>query len=180
MKISYRAKEVRNSCLLKKERYANAESQSNSASSTQIRRTTTTPKYRTTCRVDDQEYVVLQVRVPTKKGERTFTWGGIPLKTITCGRTILKDNKPTEVWADVRADLIRRLQADTCELCGSERDCEVHHVHKLVDIKRYWAGQREKPQWVQKMIEMRRKTLVVCTKCHLSIHNGIFDLQKNA
>lgn len=135
-------------------------------------------KYRATCRIDDQEYAVLQVRVPTKKGERTFTWGAIPLKTIPTGRAILQDNKPTEVWVDVQAGLIRRLQADTCELCGSERDCEVHHIHKLIDIKRYWAGQREKPQWVQKMIEMRRKTLIVCTKCHLSIHNGTFDLPK--
>ena len=39
-------------------------------------------KYCTTCRVGDQEYKALQVRVPTKKGERIFTWGAIPLKTV--------------------------------------------------------------------------------------------------
>lgn len=135
-------------------------------------------KYRTTCRIGNQEYVALQVRIPTKKGEHLFTWGAIPLKTITPGTALLEDKMPAEIWLNVRADLIRRLQADTCELCGSQEDCEVHHVHKLVDVKKQWAGRREKPLWVQKMMALRRKTLVVCRKCHLSIHNGTFDLPK--
>ena len=78
----------------------------------------------------------------------------------------------------VRSDLIRRLQADTCELCGSHENCEVHHIRKLVDVKKRWAGRREKPAWVQKMVMLRRKTLIVCRQCHLAIHNGTFDLPK--
>ena len=35
-------------------------------------------KYRTTCRVGDQEYPSLQVSVSYRKGERIFTWGAIP------------------------------------------------------------------------------------------------------
>jgi group II intron reverse transcriptase/maturase len=135
-------------------------------------------KYRTTCRVGDQEYASLQVRVPTKKGERIFTWGAIPLKTITPGTVTLEDKMPMDIWKRVRSDLIRRLQAETCELCGSQEDCEVHHVHKLADVKNRWAGRREKPIWVQKMMTLRRKTLVLCHKCHLSIHHGTFDLPK--
>ena len=93
-------------------------------------------KYRTTCRVGDQEYTALQVRVPTKKGERLFTWGAIPLKAVKAGTATIEDKVPAEHWVNVRADLIRRLQADTCELCGSQENCEVHHVRKLVDLKK--------------------------------------------
>jgi group II intron reverse transcriptase/maturase len=136
-------------------------------------------RYRTTCRIGDQDYVVLQVRVPTRKGERLFTWGAIPLKTVTPGTTTIEDTIPVERWFNVRADLIRRLQADTCELCGSHENCEVHHVHKLIDLKKRWEGRREKPTWVRKMIILRRKTLIVCRRCHYAIHQGTFDLPKH-
>lgn len=135
-------------------------------------------KYRTTCCIGDQEYTALQVRVPTKKGERIFTWGAIPLKAVTPGTATIEDKVPAEHWVNVRADLIRRLQADTCELCGSQENCEVHHIRKLVDVKRRWVGRREKPAWVQKMVALRRKTLIVCRQCHHAIHNGTFDLPK--
>jgi group II intron reverse transcriptase/maturase len=135
-------------------------------------------KYRTTSLVGDQEYAVLQVRVPTRKGERIFTWGAIPLKTVKPGTATVEDRIPVEHWVNVRSDLIRRLQADACELCGSQEDCEVHHVRKLIEVKRRWAGRREKPTWVHKMIALRRKTLIVCRRCHVAIHHGTFDLPK--
>ena len=53
-------------------------------------------KYCTTCRVGDQEYTALQVCVPTKKGERIFTWGAIPLKTVTPGTATIED-KPVSI-----------------------------------------------------------------------------------
>lgn len=134
--------------------------------------------YRTTCRIGDQDYAALQVRVPTKRGERLFTWGAIPLKVMSIGSATIEDTIPIERWVNVRADLIRRLQADTCELCGSHEYCEVHHVHKLIDVKRRWAGRRDKPAWVEKMSALRRKTLIVCRRCHHAIHNGTFDLPK--
>ena len=135
-------------------------------------------KFRGTCRVGDQDYKTLQVCVPTKKGERIFTWGAIPLKTVTPGTASLEDNIPVEYHRGARADLIRRLLADTCELCGSQVNCEVHHVRKLADLKKRWAGRREKPVWVRKMVMIRRKTLIVCRRCHVAIHNGTFDLPK--
>jgi CheY-like chemotaxis protein len=39
-------------------------------------------KYRSTQVVDGQKYQTLEVRVPAFTGERTFIWGGIPLKAI--------------------------------------------------------------------------------------------------
>jgi len=129
-------------------------------------------KYRGTHRVGDREYVTLQVVVPTKQGERIMRWGAIPLKVVKPGNDPIDDTRHFDMWNDVRSDIIRRLQADTCELCGSQENCQVHHVHKLVDLRRRWAGRREKPAWVKRMIAIRRKTLVVCRKCHLDIHAG--------
>ncbi|WP_420917115.1 hypothetical protein [Dictyobacter halimunensis] len=51
-------------------------------------------------------------------------------------------------------------------------NCQVHHVHKLVDLQTRWTGRREKPEWVKRMITLRRKTLVVCMPCHRAIHSG--------
>ena len=113
-----------------------------------------------------------------QEGRTHLHLGSYPPKTVKPGTATIEDKVPVEHWVDVRADLIRRLQADTCELCGSQENCEVHHVRKLVDLKRRWAGRREKPTWVQKMATLRRKTLIVCRKCHHAIHNGTFDLPK--
>jgi hypothetical protein len=67
-------------------------------------------------------------------------------------------------------ELVKRLVADECELCGSRERVEVHHVRKLskLGIK----GRKEKPLWMRVMMARRRKTLVVCRVCHLAIHGG--------
>ncbi len=77
-----------------------------------------------------------------------------------------------EQFIDIRSDLITRLKADTCELCGAQGKCRVHHVRKLADLKKKWGGRREKPEWVKRMIAMQRKTLIVCHQCHIAIHAG--------
>ena len=66
--------------------------------------------------------------------------------------------------------MVQRLLADTCELCGSQEQVEVHHIHALKDLKR--RGRREKPEWMKRMAARQRKTLVVCRKCHDDIHAG--------
>lgn len=65
-----------------------------------------------------------------------------------------------------RSTLEQRLKAKICELCGTtESDCfEIHHVNKLKNLK-------GKEPWEIIMIAKRRKTLVVCKKCHIAIHN---------
>lgn len=59
-----------------------------------------------------------------------------------------------------------RLAAKVCELCGTtESDhYEVHHVNKLKNL----IG---KQPWEIVMLAKRRKTLVVCRKCHHQIHD---------
>ncbi|MBA3714121.1 MAG: maturase [Pyrinomonadaceae bacterium] len=93
-------------------------------------------------------------------------FGGIPLRQDK--QAVLRDRIPS-IWVE-RNELIKRLVADECEICGSEVNCEVHHVRKLADLQ--VEGRRAKPLWKQVMSARRRKTLVVCRACHTAIHQG--------
>ena len=130
-------------------------------------------RYRGTRTVDGYTYKTLQVEVPTKKGARCFCWGAVPLKVVKPGTEPINDSRNSEVMLSARTDLIQRLQAGTCQLCGSDENCEVHHIKKLSDLKERWRGRKEKPKWVEQMIAFQRKTLVVCRKCHADIHAGM-------
>jgi group II intron reverse transcriptase/maturase len=130
-------------------------------------------KYASRREVDGTVYKVLAVEVPTQEGSRFVYWGGIPLKRVDVGQGYIidravKDDLPQRV----QVELIRRLQANHCELCGANGKCEVHHVRKLVDVKRQWQKVTEKPAWVERMIRLRRRTLVVCAACHQGIHHA--------
>jgi group II intron reverse transcriptase/maturase len=127
-------------------------------------------RYHGTCTVDGQTYKTLQVDVPTKEGHRTIYWGAISLRVIRPGAEPIEDDIHYQGWMLPRTDLIQRLQANECEICGSQQNCEVHHIHKLADLKQRWQGRKAKPDWVIRMIALRRKTLVVCSKCHDDIH----------
>jgi group II intron reverse transcriptase/maturase len=128
-------------------------------------------KYRTTVMVDGTSYKVLQETVETDKGPKTFTWGGIPLKRHRgeIDRPI-NDQIRLFKWSD-RSDLVTRLLRGKCEICGSDENIEVHHIRKLKDLKNRWRGRKEKPEWVNRMIALSRKTLVLCRKCHNDIHD---------
>jgi nitrate/TMAO reductase-like tetraheme cytochrome c subunit len=93
-------------------------------------------------------------------------WGGIPLRRRM---DLPLSDTPYPYW-DARTELVQRLLADTCELCGSHTAIEVHHIRALKDLKRY--GRSEKPTWVKTMAARHRKTLVVCRSCHKDIHHG--------
>jgi group II intron reverse transcriptase/maturase len=58
-----------------------------------------------------------------------------------------------------------RLKAKQCELCGTTESgrYEIHHVNKVKNL----SGKRP---WERVMIAKRRKTIVVCEKCHHIIH----------
>lgn len=93
-------------------------------------------------------------------------WGGI---SLSYKRKAIIQDKPYKVYGG-RTELIKRLLADTCELCGSTKNIEVHHIRKLADLKK--PGQGEVHKWVELMSARKRKTLVVCRECHVAIHNG--------
>jgi len=111
-------------------------------------------------------YKGLQVVIerPGKK-PLTATWGGISLaRKVTKN---LPDDPYQLYWK--RTELVQRLLAETCELCGSTDRVQVHHIRKLADLKKHG---RTPPSWVTTMVERQRKTMVVCRSCHLDIHAG--------
>lgn len=125
-------------------------------------------KYRTTTISTSGKTVpCLQVVIErTDKRPLIATWGGI---SLVHKRKAVIDDKPYKVYGG-RTELVKRLLADKCELCGSTENIEVHHIRKLADLKK--KGQAEPPKWMQIMSARKRKTLVVCRECHVAIHNG--------
>ena len=93
-------------------------------------------------------------------------WGGISLARDT--RATLVDKVPPIL--NGRTELVERLLADTCELCGSTVKVQVHHVRALKDLRK--KGRAKPPAWMEVMAARRRKTLVVCAPCHVDIHAG--------
>ena len=126
-------------------------------------------KYKATIETDHGPRKCLQVVVLRENNKRPLVshFGGLPLKRKQ--DAILVDRHPQFVMTN-RSELLQRVLADTCELCGSKVRVEVHHIRKLADLEK--PGRREKPVWVKQMATRRRKTLVVCRKCHEKIHTG--------
>jgi len=83
---------------------------------------------------------------------------------------VVQDELPMWTRRIKRTELIDRLLADECELCGSKEDVEVHHIRALKDLNR--NGRQAVPNHVFVMSARKRKTLVVCRKCHDCIHDG--------
>jgi hypothetical protein len=114
-------------------------------------------------------YKVIEIKVergPDKAPLRAH-FGGVPLrwnKWVT-----INDEETRPLWSK-RSELIERLLVQTCEICGSTNRVEVHHIRKLADLKQ--KGQGERPKWVRRMAERRRKSLIVCQSCHNAIHYG--------
>jgi hypothetical protein len=128
-------------------------------------------KYRTTTISTSGKIVPCLQVVVERPGKRPLvaTWGGISL--VHKRKAVIED-KPYKVYSG-RTELIKRLMADTCELCGSKKNIEVHHIRKLTDVKN--KGLPNAPTWAQVMAARNRKTLVVCRECHVAIHNGTIN-----
>ena len=132
-------------------------------------------RYKSTVQTAHGERACLEVVKQQGEGKRPLVarFGGIPLKRNR--QAVLVDQQPQRYRFE-RNELIQRLLADTCELCGSTEDINVHHVRALRDLN--VKGQRSKPTWAQVMAARRRKTLVVCRTCHLNAHDGSWKPRK--
>jgi group II intron reverse transcriptase/maturase len=126
-------------------------------------------KYKATIETDYGPRKCLRVEVQRDKGKKPLVaqFGGIPLKRKH--DAVIIDHTPQFLMTN-RSELLQRVLADTCELCGSHERVEVHHIRKLADLEK--SGRKERPVWVKQMAARRRKTLVVCRKCHEEIHTG--------
>ena len=121
-------------------------------------------------KVEDRGRPQTALVVTRERGEgkepHVAMFGGISLAWKK--HAILSD-RPPAVYGSVRSEIVQRLLAQKCERCGSEEGpFEVHHVRRLADLDR--PGRRERPLWVKRMASRRRKTLVVCDRCHQDIH----------
>jgi hypothetical protein len=124
-------------------------------------------------RSDGRKVIVVEVARAGKK-PLIATFGKKPIERKT---TIVIHDNISRLYM-TRNELITRLLANTCELCGREGEVEGHHIHKLKDLKKRYEGRREKPNWVKRMIAIHRKTLFVCRECHDKIHAGTYDGRK--
>ena len=111
----------------------------------------------------------LQATVERGEGRkpRVATFGGIPLQRQKFA--VVNDREPTPVTRP-RHELINRLLAARCEICGRAGKVQVHQIRKLADLDR--PGQPDHAEWVRIMAQRRRKTLVVCGSCHEDIHRS--------
>lgn len=106
----------------------------------------------------------------------TATFGGISLKSkkVPQGQGEFEYGQAFKLGT-TPSETVRRLITDTCEICGSQKDIQVHHIRRMSNLKR--PGCKEIPIWKRIMISRVRKTLVVCRSCHDDIHGGRYDGQ---
>jgi group II intron reverse transcriptase/maturase len=125
-------------------------------------------KYAAKLVIQGKAYKGLQARIPRKdKPPLVATWGGISLSWDA--KAILEDDPPKLYGR--RTELVQRLLADFCELCGNAREVEVHHVRAMRKLHQYPG--RPKPEWVKRMIALKRKTLILCKRCHEATEHGL-------
>ena len=93
-------------------------------------------------------------------------FGGIPLKRRR--KTVLTDRAINPVIPRRQgSELLVRLARGRCELCDKRTKVQVHQIRKLTELA---TTDRPQPAWAELMRRMRRKTLIVCSSCHDSIH----------
>jgi hypothetical protein len=127
--------------------------------------------YAVKLKVNGKEYKGLQVIVPKpdkRKKPLVATWGGISLAWDIKAPL---DDHPPKIYHTGRTELVQRLLADFCELCGSSTDVEVHHVQAMRKLHEYPG--RPKPAWVKRMIALKRKTVLLCQRCHVATDHGL-------
>jgi hypothetical protein len=123
-------------------------------------------RYSHVLQTDNGPRKVLRVEV-TREGKPPLVtcWGNISLERRP--KAVL-DDQPPKVWSH-GTELVGRLLADTCELCGSQEKVEVHHIRMLRGYQPR-QGDKEVPEWFKRMVARQRKTLVTCRACHEAIH----------
>jgi group II intron reverse transcriptase/maturase len=102
-------------------------------------------------------------------------FGGIPFERNPKG-LVKADFWFEQAWSfysSDRSEVVQRLLAEKCELCGAKGPVVMHHIRKLADIDR--PGRRPKATWEKIMSARKRKSLAVCKDCHQKIHAGTYD-----
>ena len=78
-------------------------------------------------------------------------------------------DKMPERYYFTPTNLVARLKACRCELCGKENvKLDMHHVRKLKNLQ-------GKEDWEKHMIARKRKTIALCRSCHKKVDGGWMD-----
>ncbi len=117
---------------------------------------------------------IIAVKYKTKKGEKLLTYFDEPIVHVNEIPAVTLE--PEYRFHSYTTQLVKRLEAGKCEICGTTghiNQFQVHHVRKLRDLKRKWRKRGSSvPKHVLLMSRINRKTLVVCKECHRKIHRG--------
>ena len=124
-------------------------------------------KYKATIGTPDGPRKCIQASTSRGPGKKpvVVTFGGIPLKRQK--NAVIPDLNPAYPHHPRPREVVRRLLARECELCGQPADTQAHQVRRLSDLSQQGQAQ---PAWAALMAKMRRKTLMVCPDCHDGIH----------
>ncbi|HET9000622.1 MAG TPA: reverse transcriptase domain-containing protein [bacterium] len=127
-------------------------------------------RYRATLQTAQGPRKVLRVRVEREGGRKPLEaiWGGISLAHKRFGVGVTLNDDPAVFRKGQRSELVRRLLAGSCELCGSRDGVSAHHIRRLADLPDTAEGGSS--PWAEQMAKRRRKSLIVCLACHESIH----------
>ena len=131
--------------------------------------------YRRYKRKNRNECTAIVVEVP-REGKKPLV-AKFGHKPIRFDKKAVVSDQPITIWAN-RSQLVQRLLANQCELCGSNKNIQIHHIHKLKDLRQRYRGRPDPPPWVVKHIQLNRKTIVVYADCHQRIHAGTYDGRK--
>jgi len=116
---------------------------------------------------------VVGVHYKTKAGCRTLTYFDGRLVRVEYPPVNVSDRFGQPLGGKL---LLKRLNANVCELCGSSKGIVVHHVRKLKDVEqKYGRYGRTAPEWVLAMMRIHRRLhhrLRRCWKNHESIKVG--------
>src|SRR5262249_43886274 len=100
-----------------------------------------------------------------KKKPLSAIFGGLPLKRR---KNPTMEDRVILPYPRTTSEIVERLLHDTCEVCGSKENVEMHHVRHLKDLNK--KGKREMPLWMKIMISRKRKSIPLCRTCHMDIH----------
>jgi len=100
------------------------------------------------------------------KNPLVATFGGLPLRRRK--KPVIQDQVLT-AYIRRTSEIVERLLNDTCEICGTKENVQMHHIRKLRDLNK--QGKREMPLWMKVMISRKRKSIPLCKRHHDEIHH---------
>jgi group II intron reverse transcriptase/maturase len=88
------------------------------------------------------------------------------VKPADCKHGAMHDTIPYNIHFPRKRTIQERLNARTCELCD-DKNAETYEIHHVGSLKKLGDS-----IWEMIMKKKRRKTLVVCNKCHSHVIHG--------